>query len=291
MREIKILAVIILFAGVTYWGVEPLAHSIFHPHVKPADYSFSDLEKVGEGLTPNLENGQMQVTSNCVACHSINALGMPAPMGQTDASASYGVNPPDLSNVATLYESNYLASFIKNPVVASKLAHKFDDGTGSKSAAHPMPSYNWMSDQDIVDMVAYLKSIAKTELTNKEVFVEACARCHSLKYGKVAVGSDLEPLTKYMGTTPPDLSQMIRSRSKDYLHTFVNDPQKKLKGTSMPRVGLTQEAEAQVVAYMEEIGDSSKPKREALGPKVLIYLAIFTIFAFLFKRSVWKDLK
>ena len=37
MREFKALAIIIAVVGVIYWGVEPLAHSVFHPAKAPAD--------------------------------------------------------------------------------------------------------------------------------------------------------------------------------------------------------------------------------------------------------------
>ncbi len=43
MRELKILAVVIFFTAVVYWGVEPFAHSQMHPHVAPADFAFKDL--------------------------------------------------------------------------------------------------------------------------------------------------------------------------------------------------------------------------------------------------------
>ena len=40
MREIKILAIIVVVIGVIYWGVEPLAHSIMHPKVADAQFDF-----------------------------------------------------------------------------------------------------------------------------------------------------------------------------------------------------------------------------------------------------------
>ena len=101
--------------------------------------------------------------------------------------------------------------------------------------------------------------------------------------------SPADDLTKYMGKLPPDLSQYIISRGPDSLGKFINDPQKLLEGTAMPRVGLNQESQEQVIKYMEEIGASKKAQREELGPKFLIYLVIFAIFAFLWKASKWRD--
>ncbi len=58
----------------------------------------------------------------------------------------------------------------------------------------------------------------------------------------------------------------------------------------MPRVGLTEAAETQVITYMQEVGDSKKGEREALGPKFLIYFVIFAIFAWLWKASKFRDI-
>ncbi|NVJ52117.1 MAG: cytochrome c1 [Campylobacteraceae bacterium] len=292
MRELKILAVVVALTLVTYWGVEPFAHSQMHPHVADADYEFTDVKedvKDVDSLIGNAQNGAGLVQANCTACHSIEKEGFPQLMDDVSAAAAYGVVPPDLSSAGKIYNADYLAAFIKNPVKASKVEHKFQDGR-----VHPMPAYGWMQPQEIADMVAYLKSIAPTEMSNKEVFVDACQRCHGIKYGDMKGGSMAaktpnENIKAYMGKLPPDLSQYIRSRGEHYLHTFINDPQKHLEGTAMPRVGLTEEAQDQVIAYMEEVGDSKKAEREALGPKFLIYLVIFAIFAWLWKASKWRE--
>jgi len=292
MRELKILAIVVAFTLVTYWGVEPFAHSQMHPHVDPADYNFTDVQedvKDVKALSGDAQNGATLVQSNCTACHSIEKEGFPQLMDNASAAAAYGVVPPDLSTAGKIYNADYLAAFIKDPVKASKVAHKFQDGR-----VHPMPGYGWMQPQEIADMVAYLQSIAPEQMSNKEVFVDACQRCHGIKYGDMKGGSMAaktpnENIKAYMGKLPPDLSQYIRSRGAEYLHTFVNDPQKHLEGTAMPRVGLTQEAEKQVVNYMEEVGDSKKEQRENLGPKFLIYLVIFAIFAWLWKASRWRE--
>ncbi len=292
MRELKILAVVVAFTLVTYWGVEPFAHSQMHPHVDPADYKFTDVQedvKDVNALTGDAQNGAALVQANCTACHSIEKEGFPQLMDNASAAAAYGVVPPDLSSAGKIYSADYLAAFIKDPVKASKVAHKFQDGR-----VHPMPGYGWMQAQEIADMVAYLQSISPKEMTNKEVFVDACQKCHGIKYGDMKGGSMAaktpdENIKAYMGKLPPDLSQYIRSRGESYLHTFVNDPQKHLEGTAMPRVGLTEEAETQVIKYMQEVGDSKKAEREALGPKFLIYLVIFAIFAWLWKASKWRE--
>lgn len=292
MRELKILAVVVALTLITYWGVEPFAHSQMHPHVAPADFTFADIKETVtdvKALEGNVANGEVLVTSNCTACHSIESKGFPKVMDNASSSAAYGVTPPDLGSAGKLYDATYLAAFIRNPAIGSKVSHKFVEGR-----VHPMPSYDWMQPQEIADMVSFLRDIAPKEMTNKEVFADSCQRCHAIKYADMKGGSMTAftpnaDIKAYMGKIPPDLSQMIRSRGHEYLETFINDPQKHLEGTAMPRVGLNQESQEQVVSYLEEIGDSKKAQREDLGPKFLIYLVIFAIFGFLWKASKWRD--
>jgi len=288
MRELKILAVVVALTLITYWGVEPFAHSQMHPHVEDADFTFKDVDGL-KGAKGNASAGEALVTANCTACHSIEAKGFPQIMDNASSGAAYGVTPPDLGSAGRLYNADYLAAFIKDPAKASKVSHKFEDGR-----AHPMPGYSWMQPQEIADMVAYLQSIAPKEMSNKEVFVDACQRCHAIKYadmqkGTMAAFTPDADIKAYMGKLPPDLSQYIKSRGHSYLTTFINDPQKHLEGTAMPRVGLTEESQNQVITYLEEVGDTSKAKREELGPLFLIYTVIFAIFAFLWKASKWRD--
>jgi len=292
MRELKILGVLVLFTAATYLTVETIAHKIMHPAVEPVDYQFADVQQdVADvkALSGNAQNGATLVQANCTACHSIESAGFPKLMDNASSAAAYGVTPPDLGSAGYLYNADYLAAFIKNPAKAAVVEHKFQDGK-----VHPMPGYGWMQPQEIADMVAYLQSIAPKEMTNKEVFTDACQRCHGIKYadmqkGTMAAFTPDSDIKKYMGKLPPDLSQYIRSRGEAYLTTFINNPQKHLEGTAMPRVGLNEQAQTQVVTYMQEVGDSKKSEREALGPKFLIYMVIFAIFAWLWKKKMWRD--
>jgi len=287
MKEIKILAVVAALVAVTYYGIEPYAHHVMHPEPAPADYKFSDLKNVDTNVKGNAENGKALVEANCIACHSIESDGFPQMMGDADAAAAYGVTPPDLSLAGRIYEENFLANFIYDPVTATNLTHKYGPETGK---AYPMPAYNWMSAQDIMDMVAYLQAIAaKEEVTKKDTFEAACVRCHSMGYAGITAQTPDETLKGYIGAAAPDLSQYIKSRGRHYLENFINDPQRLLHGTGMPRVGLTEEAQTEVIDYMEEIGDSKKEERETLGMWVLLYMVIFAVLATLWKKQIWRD--
>jgi ubiquinol-cytochrome c reductase cytochrome c1 subunit len=177
--------------------------------------------------------------------------------------------------------------------------------------AHHFLPYNSTATKLLAkSMVAYLKSIAPKEVSPKEAYETACGRCHAMRYAKwtqlgttpkfkkeqdalahkINVANYQDNLKAYMGKLPPDLSIIIRARSEHFLKTFVENPQSQLPGTSMPRVGLTKEGWEKVEEYLTEIGDPSKPKREATGPWVLGFMVIFTIFAFLWKKSMWRDL-
>lgn len=287
MRELKIFIIIVVFTLATYWGVEPFAHTQMHPHVEPADFTFKDVN--GTGAKGNAEAGAALVSANCISCHSIEKAGFPPVMDNASAAASYGVVPPDLSTAGALYDAKFLEAFIKNPAVATKTTHKYVDGK-----VHPMPSFDWMPPQDVADMVAYLQSIAPKEISNKEAFKDACQRCHAIKYGDMTGGTmaaftPAENIKSYMGKMPPDLSQYIKSRGEHYLETFINNPQKHLEGTAMPRVGLKLEAQEKVIAYMSEVGDRKAAERNGLGPIFLGYLVVFAVFAWLWKAKIWRE--
>jgi ubiquinol-cytochrome c reductase cytochrome c1 subunit len=93
-----------------------------------------------------------------------------------------------------------------------------------------------------------------------------------------------------MGSNPPDLSMIIRARNAEYLETFINDPQKNIPGTSMPRVGLDKESQDKLINYLEQIGDSKKDERTTLGFFMIGFFIILAILAYLWKNAVWKEL-
>jgi ubiquinol-cytochrome c reductase cytochrome c1 subunit len=305
MRELKILVVVIFFTLVVYWGVEPFAHSQMHAHYEPATFEYKDIGKVKKG-DPK-KGAELFTNAGCIGCHSVKSKGIPAPLDPVTASASYGVLPPDLSNAGLLYDENFLAEVIKNPAHAMKLKHKFND-----NRPFPMPNFYGLGgdiEQELADIVAYLKSIAPKNISSSEAFEAACGRCHNVKYDKwYSIGKkpkmekEIEiakynlklaeyqtNLNKYLGAVPPDLSMYIRSRGHEYLRDFIEDPQKILPGTAMPRVGLTKEATHKVIAYLEKVGDRKKADRNSLGAKVLLFMVLLIILAFLWKKQIWKE--
>ena len=486
MREIKIFIIGAFIIGIIYYGVEPLAHSAMHPKTAPSDYAFRDLEKFGkiDLSNGNAELGRDGFATNCATCHTINTesrddFHIRNPKTMQPVGENGGVVPPDLSNAGRIFDAEFLAHFIKDPVRASLLEAKFMVSCEGLSGEeeykcnmsnegkeiYPMQAFNGLlSDEEIANIVAYLKSIAPQHISDKEVFIEACNRCHAVQYDKNQYDSKffsihnakvqdllnkaekeseydflssldsentaflqlllsmqkakekaklteseideqndminaktiqdygvvtllqqslkesefnpngLQAATQpafikaYLGNNPPDLSMMIRAKGHHELSAFINNPQKiplddikkaiinklvqekqqaekdalpqdlteedrkarmkaiELKdaneygiklpenttkspwqndddytnmaremgvmpfGKSMPRVGLTKEAEEQIINYLETIGDSKKTQRDSLGTWIIGFFIILSIIAYLWKSKIWKDL-
>lgn len=311
-KEPLILAVVIFFTVVTYYLVEPFAHSQMHKHYKSEGFEYKDLPELTKKGDATRGKDLVMGAGACTGCHAITKAGMPAPMDAVTSAATYGVNPPDLSNAGAVYSPKFLASLIKNPAHALMVEHKFDPAKGKM---HPMAQFYGAGgdmDQEVADMVAYLQSIAPKgeELTPAMAFETACGRCHAVHYEKwTQIGTKpsfkkkqdelafdtqvldyQDSLKAYMGKLPPDLSIYIRSRGEHYIKTFMENPQNYLKGTAMPRVGVSEESAEKVIEYLEDSGDTKRHEREAVGKNVMVYIIIFAIFALLWKKQVWRDL-
>jgi ubiquinol-cytochrome c reductase cytochrome c1 subunit len=183
-KEPLILAVVVVFSLIVYYLVEPYAHHVMHKHVESEGFKYADLPELTKKGDATRGQELVMGAAACVGCHSIEAAGMPAAMEPQAAAASYGVNPPDLSNAGVVYEAKFLADLIKNPAHALKVEHKFTPESGKM---HPMVAFYGAGgdiDQEVADIVAYLQSIAvkQEELTPKIAFENACGRCHAVHY-------------------------------------------------------------------------------------------------------------
>ncbi|HEG3989689.1 TPA: cytochrome c1 [Campylobacter coli] len=270
----------------------------------------------------NAAKGKEFFNNNCFACHGVKEDDIAANI--TDSSL--GVIPPDLSSAGVIFDEKFLAALIMNPAFALKVDHKFGDAfimTAYNSEVSG--DSEELVNANIADVIAYLKEVGlkfeakenatikqeaelkyskiedaneKSALVEKEIafakdkstFIEACGRCHDIKYDNFFTPSNHNDLANYLGSVPPDLSMIIRSRGEQYLHDFINNTQKLLPGTAMPRVGLTEDAQVKVVSYLEKVGDSKKEERESTGIYIMIFFVILSIFAIGWKRSVWSKL-
>ena len=44
-----------------------------------------------------------------------------------------------------------------------------------------------------------------------------------------------------------------------------------------------------MIAYMESVGDSKKAERESLGWKLVAFMVLMGVVAYLWKRKIWRD--
>ncbi|MFK5975830.1 MAG: c-type cytochrome [Sulfurovum sp.] len=326
MRELKIFAVVAFFSLLTYYLVEPYAHHEMHKkvdkhgeeiHTESHGFVYDGKADIAEAIRAGDKDKINDKTVFWAHVAKIAALKGDASAGDGDFANCMGchgadmnmggVIPPSLDHAGAIYDKNYLIALIKDPAMASNVDHKYKD-----TSTHPMGSIKAMisDDQAIANVVAYMLEKKAGEVTPKEAYEEACMRCHAVRYGKltqlgdtpkfkykkdelahqIKVIEEQDRVKAYMGKLPPDLSIMIRARSEHFMKTFVENPQSQLAGTSMPRVGLSAEGYEKVEAYMVSTGDPSKAKREAVGPWVMAFFIIFTILAYLWKKSQWRDL-
>ena len=121
-----------------------------------------------------------------------------------------------------------------------------------------------------------------------------------------------EASVKWFGTTPPDLSLVSRSKGVDWIYTYLNsfyaDDSRPfgvnnhvLVNASMPDVLWQLKAEKSEAAFEQDIrditnfldyvGEPVKLVRYELGYKVIGFLFILFILAYLMKKEYWKDVK
>lgn len=282
------------------------------------------VEQMGDLSRGDAAKGAEFFATNCYACHGLKSAGLE---GNIPDSSIYGVLPPDLSSAGLLYDEKFLAALIYNPSVALKVDHKFGEAFVMTAYNESIGDPTEVVNENIANVIAYLKEVGKqydeaksaefkkeiedkyskiTDLSpeanktmiekelafakEKNTFIEACGRCHDMRYDSFKALSAHSDLKNYLGTVPPDLSMMIRSRGYEYINNFTNNTQKLLAGTAMPRVGLNEEAQAKVLSYIEKVGDSKKEERESLGIYIMVFFVILSVFAIAWKRKVWANL-
>jgi ubiquinol-cytochrome c reductase cytochrome c1 subunit len=135
-----------------------------------------------------------------------------------------------------------------------------------------------------------------------------------------------EDAARWFGIAPPDLSLIARSRGTDYIYTYLDNIV--LPGTAMPHVLWqlqgTQSAVfaadeehggaevferfetarpgelgveefdnvvRDIVNFLDYIGEPIKRERQQLGIRVIGFLLVFLLIAYMLKKEIWKDVK
>jgi ubiquinol-cytochrome c reductase cytochrome c1 subunit len=144
----------------------------------------------------------------------------------------------------------------------------------------------------------------------------------------MTIAMDPEDSARWFGKTPPDLTLIARARGADWLYGFLRSFYQDESGrwnnlllpnAAMPHVmwslqgiqtlahgedgeshlELMQPGELSpeeydglmrdLVAYLDYMSEPAKLKRKNIGIWVILFLAIFTLFAYLLKVEYWRD--
>lgn len=171
-------------------------------------------------------------------------------------------------------------------------------------------------------------------------FASYCLSCHGIKYMRynrmaddLGISEDVlrenflvgsqkpsdqmdvnmseEDAKRWFGTAPPDLSLIARSRSPEWVYTFLRDfhaDDSSVTGwnndlfadVAMPHVLYKQQQNLQpedydslvrdIVNFLVYVGEPVKLVRYNIGIFVLLFTGLFTILAYLLKKEYWKDI-
>ena len=150
----------------------------------------------------NVANGEKLFKSTCAACHKLEGklLG------------------PELKGITEKREKEWLISWIKDSPALIKSGDKLAVQVFEENNKLPMIPNPQLSDQDIIDILAYTKgeptpvkevsSVQENDVANGEkLFKTTCAACHKLE-------------GKLLG---PELKGITEKREKDWLISWIKD--------------------------------------------------------------------
>jgi ubiquinol-cytochrome c reductase cytochrome c1 subunit len=163
--------------------------------------------------------------------------------------------------------------------------------------------------------------ISDDELTSEYIFTDA-------KVGDtMTIAMPAKDAENWFGVAPPDLSLVARSRGIDWLYTYLlsfykddsrpfgvnnlvfpdvgmphvlwemeggvstNDGHGKLTPADPAKHEEYKKQVTDLVNFFEYAGEPGKMARQSLGIKVMIFLIIFSIIAYILKKEYWKDIK
>ena len=171
-----------------------------------------------------------------------------------------------------------------------------------------------------------LRDIGLTEQQIKEGYIPTDSKVGEL----MKVAMDKKDAKEWFGATPPDLSVIARSRGTDWLYTFLRGYYRDesrpsgwnniaFASVGMPHVfyglqgeqvlaheggnsklvldkpGKLKPAEydamvADLVNYLDFMGEPAKLKRQTLGIYVLLFLLVLLVVSYKLKEEYWKDI-
>lgn len=120
-----------------------------------------------------------------------------------------------------------------------------------------------------------------------------------------------EDAKRWFGTAPPDLSLIARSRTPDWIYTFLRGfhaddnsvtgwNNELFQDVAMPHVLYEQQQDFEpeeydslvrdVVNFLVYVAEPAKLVRYNIGILVLLFTGLFTFLAYLLKKEYWKDI-
>lgn len=226
--------------------------------------------------TPQLTRGRQLLTRlNCVGCHQLAGVDVPAMLG------------PDLTNIGTKVSRPWIYKWLKEPrTVVDASGNQVVNGYDSEGGAR-MPYFH-LSETELLALSAFLSSLKSTpvqpynfnpsvaaalekkpdladqgELRFRQMF---CTTCHSLA---VTRGGETKLIGGDIG---PELTKVGSKVNPDWLVAWLRNPQAYLPNSTMPRYEWSDEDLYQVTHYITaKLTDSDLltdvPKMDAPKPE------------------------
>ncbi len=142
-------------------------------------------------------------------------------------------------------------------------------GLTVSSFAYPVPSR---------DMVARGRAVYETK----------GKMCHSLRYIGESAVLPAKDRVAMLGILPPDLSLKAKSMSGESLRRFLSRYIGKTPPGSKMSVTFTPKEVDEVVAFLQWSSDPSIYLRARIGPWVMLFMSVFTVFLYLLYKELWK---
>jgi mono/diheme cytochrome c family protein len=206
--------------------------------------------------TPQLNRGRQLLSElNCAGCHRMQEIQRPAMLG------------PDLSNVGNKLTREWIYKWLKEPhMVVDASGNTVVDGYQTQEEPR-MPQFR-LTDQEITALSAYLSSLKShpfepykfdprvvaalekrpdlAELGQERFRQMFCTTCHSLA---VTRGDETKLIGGDIG---PELTKVASKVNRDWLITWLRDPQSYLSHALMPRYQWSDEDLYKVTQYINE---------------------------------------
>lgn len=203
--------------------------------------------------------GALNVLNTSIIESGFNKPGLHAATDSEMIKAYLGNTPPDLSMMIRAKGHTELAAFINNP--------------------------------QKVPLIDIQRAVINKLVKNKQDEEKAALPTDLSEGDRKAKVKEINARdAAYYGIVLPENSLKDSWQDADDYTNMAKDMGVMPQGKAMPRVGLTKDAETQVINYLETIGDSKKAQRDSLGLWIIAFFVLLSALAYMWKSKIWKDL-